>query len=111
MHCKSRCRRFEKARDIDNEIAQQCHALNDTHDRHDKLKSDNEQLLENIAAQKIIAIEKETQCVQLTEKFANTDNLSHLDGDIFIFDKECSRLKDLIQQNSARSQERNRQAA
>ena len=101
--------KIRKARDIDNEIAQQCHALNDIHDRHDKLKSDNEQLLENIAAQKIIAIEKETQCVQLTEKFANTDNLSHLDGDIFIFDKECSRLKDLIQQNSARSQERNRQ--
>ncbi|MGE6440063.1 AAA family ATPase [Psychrobacter sp. NPDC078409] len=101
--------KIQKARELDNEIAQQRYALNDTHDRHDTLQADTEQLLENIAAQKSIAIEKENQSAQLTNKLAGTDNLSCLDGDIAIFDEKCSRLKDLIQQNSARSQERNRQ--
>lgn len=101
--------KIQKARDLDNEIAQQHNALNDTNDRHDTLKADNEQLLENIAAQRSIAIEKENQSAQLTEKLASTDNLSYLDGDIAIFDEKCSRLKAVIHQSSVLSQDKIRQ--
>ncbi|MEZ7502198.1 SbcC/MukB-like Walker B domain-containing protein [Psychrobacter sp. Arc29] len=101
--------KIQKARDLDNEIAQQRRALNDTSVRHDTLKADNEQLLENIAAQKSIAIEKENQNAQLTEKITGTDNLSYLDGDIAIFDEKCSRLKAVIHQNSVLSQDKIRQ--
>lgn len=101
--------KIQKARELDNEIAQQRHVLNDTRVRHDTLKADNEQLLENIAAQKSIAIEKENQSAQLTEKLTSTDNLSYLDGDIAIFDEKCSRLKAVIHQNSLLSQDKTRQ--
>ena len=101
--------KIQKARDLDNEIAQQRRALSDKNDRHDTLKADNEQLLENIAAQRSIAIEKENQSAQLTEKLAGTDNLSYLDGDIAIFDEKCSRLKAVIHQNSVLSQDKIRQ--
>ncbi|MFT0771351.1 AAA family ATPase [Psychrobacter aquimaris] len=101
--------KIQKARDLDNEIDQQRRALNDTRVRHDTLQADAEQLLENIAAQKSIAIDKENQSAQLTEKLTGTDNLSYLDGDIAIFDEKCSRLKAVIHQNSVLSQDKIRQ--
>ncbi|GAA0799867.1 AAA family ATPase [Psychrobacter piscatorii] len=101
--------KIQKARDLDNEIAQQRRALNDTLVRHDTLQADTEQLLENIIAQKSIAIEKENQSAQLTEKLTSTDNLSYLDGDIAIFDEKCSRLKAVIRQNPVLSQDKIRQ--
>ncbi|PKG64778.1 hypothetical protein CXF56_09700, partial [Psychrobacter sp. Choline-02u-13] len=101
--------KIQKARDLDNEIDQQRRALNDTRVRHDTLQADAEQLLENIAAQKSIAIDKENQSAQLTEKLTGTDNLSYLDGHIAIFDEKCSRLKAVIHQNSVLSQDKIRQ--
>ena len=100
---------IKKARDLDINIAQQYHTLRETQRHHDTLTTEITDAKTALDEKLQYRSSKQAHLDKLTKQLASTTQLAQLDGDIANFDSDCRRLKDLIQQNAALSQDKIRQ--
>ena len=99
---------IKKARDLDIDIAQQDHILRETQRHHDTLTTEITDAKTALDEKLQYRSSKQANLDKLTKQLASTAHLVQLDGDIANFDSDCRRLKDVMQQNAALSQDQMR---
>ncbi|MCG3879340.1 AAA family ATPase [Psychrobacter sp. Ps6] len=99
---------IKKARDLDIDIAQQDHILREMQRHHDTLTTEITDAKTALDEKLQYRSSKQANLDKLTKQLASTAHLVQLDGDIANFDSDCRRLKDVIQQNAALSQDQMR---
>ena len=89
-----------KARQLDTDIAQNQHALKETKQRQQALSISTEHLRQEIDDHKKSAEQNKTQFAEVARYLTNNSELNNIDSDIGNFERHCSRLKALLQDNA-----------
>ncbi|MGP5209756.1 AAA family ATPase [Psychrobacter alimentarius] len=89
-----------KARQLDTDIAQNQHALKETKQRQQALSISTEHLRQEIDDHKKSAEQNKTQSAEVARYLTNNSELNNIESDIGNFERHCSRLKALLQDNA-----------
>lgn len=98
--------KIKKARELDASIAQHQHALQDNRHTHQTLTANTEQLRQEIEAHHTELRQNKTELVAIEQRLRDTAALNDLDTDTANFESHCSRLKALLKENAALSEDK-----
>lgn len=98
-----------QARKIDVDVAQNTHILKDIEQRQQTLTSSTQHLNKEIDNHKQQAAQNKTQLASVESYLNDAHELSNIDSDIANFKSHCGRLKALLQENTALSDDKTSQ--
>ncbi|MGP5201922.1 SbcC/MukB-like Walker B domain-containing protein [Psychrobacter aquimaris] len=98
-----------QARKLDVEIAQNTHILKDIEQRQQTLMSSTQHLSKEIDNHKQQATHNKTQLTYVESYLEDTHELNDINSDIANFESHCGRLKALLQENTALSDDKTSQ--
>lgn len=91
---------IKEARRLDADISQNQHALKETEQRQQALFLGTEHLRQEIDDHKKSAEQNKTQSAEVARYLTNNSALNNIESDIGNFERHCSRLKALLQDNA-----------
>ena len=101
LELESTLPKIAKTRELDANIKQRTHRLNDDHQRKETLSTSVQRLTEEIKSHQIAVTSSDSQLASTVEYLQTHSELNDIDTDIAIFDSSGRRLKVILQENNS----------